>query len=126
MLHRADDGLFVLPRHTRLGFVLLRLSRALSLDSLRRAMLHLRASPSALSLTSVACGTLALPAILASTGRLATLPWIASIIIVQCVAIAFTVAAWRASERRHAGMMQLTESDPATGCLNRRGFARAL
>ena len=53
-------------------------------------------------------------------------PWLAAAVATQSAAIVLGVSAWIAARRRLARVTRMTEYDPATGCLNRRGFARAL
>ena len=53
-------------------------------------------------------------------------PVLAMVAVLQVVTITLAISAHRAVTRRMGVLEMLTESDPATGCLNRRGFARAL
>ena len=46
--------------------------------------------------------------------------------LIQVMAIGFMMSARIAMTRHLASLDRVIESDPATGCLNRRGFARAL
>jgi diguanylate cyclase (GGDEF)-like protein len=48
------------------------------------------------------------------------------VVVLQIAAIGCILGARSAVSRRLAALEQLAESDPATGCLNRRGFERAL
>ena len=47
-------------------------------------------------------------------------------IVLQLAVVVFITRAHRRTRRELRALEQMVESDPATGCLNRRGFARAL
>jgi diguanylate cyclase (GGDEF)-like protein len=52
--------------------------------------------------------------------------WLGTIAILQLTVVACVVDARWSMARHLRTLSELVESDPATGCLNRRGFARAL
>ena len=83
---------------------------------------HLRQT--ALTLVSVSCAIASIVAatFLAITGLS---PLFGVLVLLQIALIACVVGARRSMSRHLAALTRLVESDPATGCLNRRGFARA-
>ena len=107
--------------------------RSLSLPSMKsRGIAQLRqavatASPSVatLMLASVICALVSLIAAAALIIGALSAAWLASIVILQVVMIACIFGANRIMSRELGVLARAIESDPATGCLNRRGFARA-
>lgn len=51
--------------------------------------------------------------------------WLYVVVLLQLAVIACTLGAQRMMSGELAMLSRMAESDPATGCLNRRGFARA-
>ena len=91
-----------------------------------RALVQRREHFSSLMLTStiVAIASLAaVAALLAGARQAALLPLL---LVLQIALIGCIVGARAAISNRLLMLEQLTEADPATGCLNRRGFERAL
>ena len=91
-----------------------------------RALLNARERFFALMLASTiaAIGSLLTLAALAAGSSVNGL--IPFVVLLQIAAICCTLAARHAISHRLSALEELAESDPATGCLNRRGFARAL
>lgn len=75
-------------------------------------------------------GILAAVASLAAVGLLlawpAALPFAPLLIVLQIAVISCIIGTRAVMSRRLRALEDLAEHDPATGCLNRRGFARAL
>jgi diguanylate cyclase (GGDEF)-like protein len=86
----------------------------------------MRASPATLTAASVICGTIGALVILTGAGQPHDPAWVIIVLAIEAITIGATIAAWHLGEQRHAALLHMTECDPATGCLNRRGFARAL
>jgi diguanylate cyclase (GGDEF)-like protein len=79
-----------------------------------------------LPLAALLSATIALAATAVVLVSGATQPWLSAAAATQAAAVGLGLASWFAARRRLARVTQMTEYDPATGCLNRRGFARAL
>jgi diguanylate cyclase (GGDEF)-like protein len=111
----------------------LRPSRSLPLQFLKfRGIAQLRQvitdgsrSFTALMLASVVC---AIVSLLAATifiiGTLSPV-WLTIVVLLQLAVIVSSLGALRMMSGQLAMLSRAIESDPATGCLNRRGFARA-
>jgi diguanylate cyclase (GGDEF)-like protein len=79
----------------------------------------------ALMLASVIC---AIASLLAAAIFFALRPhagWLVPVMLLQLAVVAFALVAQRGMAAQLKLLARLIESDPATGCLNRRGFARA-
>jgi diguanylate cyclase (GGDEF)-like protein len=79
----------------------------------------------ALMLASVIC---AIASLLAAAIFFALRPhagWLVPVMLLQLAVVAFALVAQRGMAAQLKMLARLIESDPATGCLNRRGFARA-
>lgn len=107
--------------------------RSLSLPSLKsRGIAQLRqavatAAPNVatLMLASAICAIVSLIAAGALIVGALSAEWLTILVALQVAVIACTFGANRVMSRQFDMMSRAIESDPATGCLNRRGFARA-
>jgi diguanylate cyclase (GGDEF)-like protein len=79
----------------------------------------------ALMLASIVCAITSIVAAAAFLAVRANAGWLALVLLLQLAVIACVFVAQRAMSRQIALLSRLIESDPATGCLNRRGFAHA-
>ena len=121
-MDRADDGLVVQWQSVR-SLVPTIPSRRFT--DLLRALSEGRERISALMLASAVAGGVSLIAIGALLGG-ASNSLLPLIVVLQIALISCILWARAAVTRRLTALEQLAESDPATGCLNRRGFQRAL
>lgn len=94
-------------------------------DIVRRLSLG-RERFSALTLASTIAAGASLLAAVALLRGAAPAGLLALIVVLQVTLIGCTLGAHLAVSRRLAALERLADSDPATGCLNRRGFERAL
>ena len=93
---------------------------------LRRATADARRRYASLMLAGAICAIASLSVVaMVARGALSG-TGLALIGILQIAAIGCTLGARSAMAHHLATLAELVESDPATGCLNRRGFARAL
>lgn len=79
----------------------------------------------ALMLASVIC---AIASLVAAATFFALRPhagWLVPVMLLQLAVVAFALVAQRGMSAQLTLLARMIESDPATGCLNRRGFARA-
>jgi diguanylate cyclase (GGDEF)-like protein len=78
-----------------------------------------------LMLASVICALASLLAAIIFIIGILSPVWLTIVVLLQLAVIACTLAALRLMSSRIEMLSRAIESDPATGCLNRRGFARA-
>jgi diguanylate cyclase (GGDEF)-like protein len=120
----ADDGIgcirgnsFALPVPTTNSRRITDVLRALALG---------REQISALLLASAIAAATSLVVVAALLGGAPATPLLPLVVLLQIGTIGCILGARRAISRRLTVLERLAESDPATGCLNRRGFERAL
>ena len=124
MIDHADDGLVVRLASCSPSQVPHSYTRRIA-KSLQ-ALALMREQSSALLLASMlaaAASAIAVAVMLGGTVAPALLPLV---LLLQIAVIGCILGAWSAIAHRRDALERLAESDPATGCLNRRGFARAL
>ena len=91
-----------------------------------RALAQRRERFSALMLASTMAAMASLTIVVALLGGVTATGLLPFVVLLQIAVIVCILAARSAVVHRFAALEQMVESDPATGCLNRRGFERAL
>jgi diguanylate cyclase (GGDEF)-like protein len=79
----------------------------------------------ALMLGSVVCAIVSLASAAAFVAFAPRVEWMYVVVLLQFAVIGCALGAQRIMSGQLAALSHMAESDPATGCLNRRGFARA-
>ena len=92
---------------------------------LREVMADESQRASAFMLAGVVCGITSIVAAAAFLGFGASAAWLAPVVLLQLVVVACVLFAQHSMTKQLAHLSHMIESDPATGCLNRRGFAHA-
>jgi predicted signal transduction protein with EAL and GGDEF domain len=91
-----------------------------------RAWRHERERFSVLALVGILAAVVSLAAVGLLLARPTLLPLAPLLMLLQIAVISCIIGARAVTSRRVQALEDLAEHDPATGCLNRRGFARAL
>ena len=91
-----------------------------------RAWRHERERFSVLALLGILSAAASLAAVGLLLVRPTILPFAPLVMLLQIAVISCIIGARTVTSRRLQALEDLAEHDPATGCLNRRGFARAL
>jgi diguanylate cyclase (GGDEF)-like protein len=99
--------------------------KARGIAQLRQSMADGSHRFTALMLTSVICAIVSLITAVIFLGGTLSTGWFVVVGLLQFAVIACTLGALYLMSGQIKALSRATESDPATGCLNRRGFARA-